>query len=149
MALQFLSPFSILFGTVSTAAVIATWGVLGRNWSRLPATVPHHFDFSGRPDAFGDKSILWIIPVLSTVIHAMLVVVGWLIAARVEPLASMRANVDMISATMTFNAGLMFAVVHAMIDVGLGRRDSLGRWFLPATLAASALLIGFGLLRLR
>ncbi|RYC53567.1 DUF1648 domain-containing protein [Flagellimonas olearia] len=35
----------------------------------LPETIPTHFNFQGEVDGYGHKSTLWVIPILSAVLH--------------------------------------------------------------------------------
>ncbi|HSZ85804.1 MAG TPA: DUF1648 domain-containing protein, partial [Puia sp.] len=45
-------------------------------YDSLPETIPTHFGFSGKPDGFGNKSILWttgaILPIVSIGIYFLL-----------------------------------------------------------------------------
>lgn len=150
MTADWLSPLSILLGVVSTAGVVAVWILMGRSWRHLPSTVPHHFNVSGRPDSFGDKSILWILPVIATVTHAVLLLLGVLALSQGgNSVAETRVAAEVVTATAAYSAWTLFAVTRGTIDVGLGRRESLGRWFLPVVLGAVGLLILLALIRLR
>lgn len=47
---------------MSVAGIMAlvSWAVAFYYWSKLPGTIPTHFDFSGAPDAWADKSIFYV-----------------------------------------------------------------------------------------
>lgn len=45
-------------------------------WPALPETVAVHFDVAGNPDRYGDKGILWLLPVVGTSCFALLWVVA-------------------------------------------------------------------------
>lgn len=46
------------------------------SWPSLPETVAVHFDLAGDPDRYGDKNILWLLPVVGTMCFALL----WFVA---------------------------------------------------------------------
>jgi hypothetical protein len=135
-------------GTRMSAGRVRT-GVDGEFRRDLPGTVPHHFDLRGRPDAFGTKAILWVLPVLATVAHVALTALGLWDFSREYDSLDVRARVELLTATTAYGAWAIFAVTRGVVAVGLGRRRDLGRWFLPAVLGAPAVLILAGSLRLR
>lgn len=52
--------------------LLFTWLLVGSNYGSLPATVPTHFNGQGHPDGFGPKASLWFLPVLATLLYAMM-----------------------------------------------------------------------------
>lgn len=62
-----------LLGWATLAWLLASfWSV----WPGLPDTVAVHFDVAGRPDRYGDKNILWLLPAVGTLCFALLWVVA-------------------------------------------------------------------------
>jgi uncharacterized membrane protein len=49
---------------------ITYWALNGPD--RLPERVPTHFDFSGRPNAWGSPEVLWILPVVGLGLYLLM-----------------------------------------------------------------------------
>jgi uncharacterized membrane protein len=68
----------IVVESLAALGVLSAWLIVAVSWSALPEIVPHHFDGSGRPDAWGSKYLLWIFPAL-----ALFFYVGFTLLARI------------------------------------------------------------------
>src|SRR5437879_13033802 len=55
---------------VALVGVVCCVLPLAQSWSTLPQIVPSHFDASGRPNAYGSKSWLLLLPALSVILTA-------------------------------------------------------------------------------
>ncbi len=147
---EFFSPLGVALAVFGLGGVLATWLVMVRSWSLLPATVAHHFDLLGRPDSFGAKRILWCLPVLAAVMFIALGVLGmWGFLRSGDTIERSRLNVETLMGAIAYGTWMIFFATRGTIDVALGRRKHLGRWFCPAILGVLALLIVVGSLRLR
>jgi uncharacterized membrane protein len=51
--------------------------VTGTFFSRLPETIPTHWNFQGEPDAFGPRATIWIMPVMSVPLAALFLGLAW------------------------------------------------------------------------
>ncbi len=60
----------------AVGGILLNLGLFGLFWPRLPAVVPTHFGVSGRPDAWGDKSTILILPAASLILYFMLTIVS-------------------------------------------------------------------------
>lgn len=49
--------------------------------NRLPSRIPTHFDLAGNANAWGPPSSLWLLPVVATVIYALITLVSFFPAA--------------------------------------------------------------------
>ncbi len=125
---------AVLFEVVGFFALAAMWILVGRAWSALPASIPCHFDLLGRPDSWGSKHVLWILPALATLIFAGLSIVLLVFEARPIDLEFGAAMNALVAVTNLF-------LCQRMIAVGVGRRKTLGKWFCPAILGSLAILI--------
>src|SRR6478735_1832289 len=74
----------VVFGWAVTANA-----VLGRN--PLPAKIPTHFNAAGQPDGWGTPGMLWLVPVVGTVIYLLMTLAARYPAAFHFP---MRATVS-------------------------------------------------------
>jgi len=61
---------------IATLSIIAMWLYLWNMWDEIPNIVPTHFGFSGAPDRFGNKSSLFALPIISSIMHILLVVLS-------------------------------------------------------------------------
>lgn len=43
---------------------------------RLPDRIPTHFDISGQPNAWGSPTILWLLPIVGTVVYLLITVLA-------------------------------------------------------------------------
>lgn len=48
--------------------LIFIWALFIKNYSTLPEHVPTHFNYKGEADGFGDKSSLYIIPIIASIL---------------------------------------------------------------------------------
>jgi len=51
--------------------------VTGAFYSRLPETIPTHWNYKGEPDAFGPRASIWIMPVMSVPLSALFLGLAW------------------------------------------------------------------------
>jgi uncharacterized membrane protein len=65
---------SVLNG-LSIALVIASWLIPILLYSSLPETIPSHFNFKGEVDGWGNRKIIFLLPVISVVIYTLITVV--------------------------------------------------------------------------
>jgi len=61
---------------IATLSIIAMWLYLWNMWDEIPNIVPTHFGFSGAPDRFGNKSSLFALPIISSIMHILFVVLS-------------------------------------------------------------------------
>lgn len=105
----------------------------GAYYSRLPATIPTHWNFRGEPDAFGPRSTIWIMPFLSIPLGAMFPAIAWWVAKSDKERFSL---FFMGASTLLF-----FAVLQVMIlSSCMGHRLDMTRWMGGAISTLFALL---------
>jgi uncharacterized membrane protein len=71
-----LSPLETLLVILAVLGMITVVAITFWAWSALPAIVPTHYGFSGRPNAYGGKGFLLVMPVLSIFLAGLLMLVG-------------------------------------------------------------------------
>ena len=57
---------------IATIPIILMLLYIKITWSTIPEIIPTHFGFSGIPDAYGNKSSLFIIVVITIMLHLLL-----------------------------------------------------------------------------
>ena len=60
-----------LLNIFSLGLLIYNWIYCITNYSKLPQTIPIHFNFAGEADGFGDKIIILLFPSIATIIFFM------------------------------------------------------------------------------
>ncbi len=55
---------ALVLDVIAIAGLVATLAIAVRAWSVLPDIIPVHFGLDGRPNVWGSKSIVWMLPVL-------------------------------------------------------------------------------------
>jgi uncharacterized membrane protein len=61
---------------ISTAPIIVVLVYLKMVWNDIPEVIPTHFGFSGVPDAYGNKTSLFIIVIIAVSLHLVLAVLS-------------------------------------------------------------------------
>jgi uncharacterized membrane protein len=64
------TPADILVMLIGAVGVLVCFFVVLRYWPLLPDTVPTHFGPSGKPDAWGGKASLLILPIVGAVLYS-------------------------------------------------------------------------------
>jgi len=111
-------------------------------YSKLPESIPKHFNSAGEPDAFGDKITIWIVPVTGLILFIVLTILNrfphtfnYLVRVTEN-----NANVQYTLATrmvrvikFLITAEFAYLTYHT-IQTGLGNAAGLGAYFLFTTL---------------
>lgn len=111
-------------------------------FNKLPETIPIHFGLSGEADGFGDKGILWVLPIVGCVMYSGLI---WLIRfphlynypqdvteANAAHLYKMATR--MIRLINTLMSCAFAFLTYKIIQNALGHQSGLGYWFVPVFL---------------
>ena len=59
---------------VSITLLLVMWYFTISNYAELPDTVAMHFNAKGEPDDYGSKGMIWLLPILGTVIYFIMLV---------------------------------------------------------------------------
>ena len=71
-----LSPLSIAGELAAAIAILLAVLIIVHFWAVLPDRIPIHFGFSGKPDAWGDKLMIWLLPTVATIMFVTLTAVS-------------------------------------------------------------------------
>lgn len=66
------SKFEIVLEALALVTLVAMFFVVGNSWADLPGRIPVHFSFSGRPNAWGGKDSMWLLPGLGVLVYGFL-----------------------------------------------------------------------------
>jgi Domain of unknown function (DUF1648) len=128
-----------VFEILALVAVVATWIVAVRVYPRLPPRIPTHFGFSGRPDAWGRKGMIFLLPVVSLAIYLL----QWRVMGLVgHDIPSTRFTL-VLALLRLETAALMLAIERGMVAVARGRAARLGNsiWLYTGAILATSLLL--------
>ncbi len=65
-----LSAGEIVLEILAAGGCVLCVLIVALSWASLPETIPHHIDFSGKPNAWGTKKVLWLLPALALILYA-------------------------------------------------------------------------------
>lgn len=67
----------LLREVLALAGLLCQLVVVWTAWPAVPSRVPTHFGITGRPDAFGDKSSLFLLPTVTVALYTLLTVLSF------------------------------------------------------------------------
>jgi len=106
------------------------WSALA-SYPNLPETIPVHFGLSGEADGWGSRWMIFLMPVIATLIVA----VDWFIFMRLEGSPKMPAPMKLPLHLMMLELTLLFSyITWRMSEVAFEPAKGLGIWFLPVVL---------------
>ncbi len=123
-------------------AVLTIWTFTIRRYTRLPDTIPTHFNALGVADAFGGKGNILTSPVL-----ASLLFIGLTVVNRFPHIFNYPAKITAANAPIQYNSAtsmirylkLVLVVIFGLIEfktiqIAGGQANGLSVWFLPLAL---------------
>jgi uncharacterized membrane protein len=134
---------------LSVVALVALIVTTAYWWAALPATIPTHFGIDGKPNAYGSKNSIWLLPgilLAITVAFSLLSRYPWLFN---YPVTITEENAErqyhrgrVLLAVINAGLALLFVVIQwQTIQVSRGAATSLGAFFsLPYVIAFIALV---------
>lgn len=123
-------------------AVLTIWLLVITNYSKLPGTIPTHYNGSGQADGFGGKASILILPMIATVLFVVMTILN-----RFPHVFNFPTNITKDNALRQYtNATKMIRylkltivltfgfIAFKTIQNASGQSTELGAWFLPFTL---------------
>src|SRR5687767_2270424 len=129
----------VVLELLTLIAVGTTWMVAARAYPTLPERIPVHFGFDGRPDGWGGREMIWLLPAVSTAVTLMNAVIIML-PGHGGPPQPFGLLMALLSLEM---AGMMWYIEWQMVEIAMERAQHLGSaiWaFLALILLTSVLL---------
>lgn len=114
------------------------------HYAELPDSMPRHFDGSGQPDAYGDKTGLWFPPIISLFLVAGMIyltrfphILNYLVEITEENAAvQYRLSQQMLRLLALVIAALFLYITVSTIYTGTGQWNGTGMWFMPVFILA-------------
>lgn len=136
-----LRPWDKMLEASGWMLLLAFWLYTFANYPQLPDTIPTHFNALGEADGFGDKSSIYILPVVASIFFFILTVLNRFpyIFNYLVTITEANALKQYTMATR-FMRYLKLALVFIFFLIGLktiqtasNTSNSLGIWLLPFT----------------
>jgi uncharacterized membrane protein len=127
---------AVLLELVTLVLALAGFFVVQVNYGNLPERVPIHFGFSGRPDSWGARPTIWLLPALALVMYAVMT------AAAVA--ADKPGEAAFVAVTKLEVMALFLVITWDQLKVALKVTDRLGAgvWILLAVTVLSPAVLG-------
>lgn len=127
---------------ISSVLLIAIWILTITNYQNLPETIPIHFDNNGVADGFGNKSMIFHLPIVATVIFIGLTILNkfphsfnYLQQITIENAFKQYRNATRMMRVLKLIIMSVFGLIsYQVIKHAVGEIDGLGIWFLPFVL---------------
>lgn len=117
--------------------VFALWGYLIMSWNALPNEVPGHYNAAGVVDRWGSKNELLIMPIIITILYALLTAVSFFPSIWNVPTKTTEENIEFVYInlkTMLILIKMEIVITFTYMMYCSVKMLSLGPWFLPLEL---------------
>jgi hypothetical protein len=138
-----LTLFDLIVEIAGFVAVLAMWILLLTTYSTLPDLIPIHFNGIGEVNHFGEKNSIFMLPVIATVLYAVITILS-----RFPHILNYPVKITENNASFQYRNMLrMIRIVKLMIVLIFGylllhtilntgeNTQGLGIWFMPVSLA--------------
>ncbi len=135
-------PIDYLIVGSGALLILLSWVYSGIEYSSLPETIPTHFNHKGEADGYSNKSMLWLICGIFTVLT-----VGIFFLAKATHLHNIQlktrlANFRSVAILMPFIGIIQGIAVITITESSKGNVEHSG-WILPSVLILTAIYLTF------
>jgi uncharacterized membrane protein len=122
--------------------IFAIWGLTILNYQNLPDTIPIHYNVAGVADGFGDKWMIFTLPIVATVLFVGLTILNkfphilnYPTEITADNALRQYTNVTRLIRYLKVIIVVIFGLITFLtIRHANGQTDGLGIWFLPLTM---------------
>ena len=123
-------------------SVVGIWALTLTNYSILPEIIPIHFNGAGKADGFGNKTQIFVLPIISTLLFIGLTTLNkhphmfnYPSQITKENAVHQYTNATRMIRVLKLVIVVLFGlIVFRKIQIVNGHADGLGTWFLPLTM---------------
>lgn len=134
-----LGPADLILEILAIISLLAFLGFTLYYYSRLPDTIPTHFDTAGNPDGYSGKDTFWAIPAVAFVFYTILTLFNRVPEKFNFPVKITPANVyrqyllavRLIRYLKLTLVLMFFFITFKTVMVAVGKSGGLGIWFMP------------------
>lgn len=128
--------------SVAVALLALHWIMVILAFSGLPDTIPVHFDAAGKPDGFGKKAAIFLLPILATKLYAAMTILNLFPYMFNYPVTITESNAKrqytmatrLIRRLKLAIVIVFFTITYFTTRSAMGLSEGLGLWFLPFAL---------------
>ncbi len=144
-----MSSLQIAYEVLAVSGLLFHIVLIARAWATLPGTIPVHYGFSGRPDAWGGKIELLELPVVSILLYLGLTLLAryphklnypWTITER-NAEQQYRLAKSLVGAVKGLLVWLFTAISWQTIHVAMGQSGGLEGAFVAVILGVTGITI--------
>ena len=133
---------------VGWVSVFGIWALPLINYFDLPEIIPIHFNGAGKADGFGNKTHIFVLPIISTLLFIGLTILNkhphifnYPSQITKENAVDQYTNATRMMRVLKLVIVLLFGlIVFRKIQIVNGHADGLGAWFLPFTIGLFIIL---------
>lgn len=137
--------------------VLLCWGLVLVHQGQLPPTIPTHFNALGEADDYSDKSMIFLLPTLLTVLYTALTLLSrhpqtfnYPVALTEANKAAQQLNARYLLATIQLALAIVFTLLtYFSMRAAIMQQAFIPIWLLPLALALFFIPILFFVLRAR
>ena len=127
---------------VGWVSVFGIWALPLINYFDLPEIIPIHFNGAGKADRFGNKTHIFVLPIISTLLFVGLTILNknphvfnYPSQITKENAVHQYTNATRMMRVLKLVIVLLFGlIIFKTIENVNGNADGLGTWFLPFTI---------------
>lgn len=140
-----LEPLDVIVDITSITLYVVMIIYTALNYNALGDTIPIHFNASGEADGFGNKTSVWVLPIIGMVIYSILCILNkyphthnYMVNITEEnAFKNYRLSTRLVRFTNLFLAILFTFIQYISIEKGKGYAIELGSWFTPTIIGIS------------
>ena len=135
--------------------IVLFWVITALAYKYLPDEIPTHYNGLGEVDAYGDKSSIFILPLIATVLFVILTVTAKkphtfnysevITSENVE--AQYKNAMRLMQSVNLFMLLIFIFIDYKTIQIALNKADSLGVWFLPIIGIIGFVIIAYSIIQ--
>ncbi len=142
-----LKGIDVMIEILTAIIIILLFVLTFVEYSGISEKVPLHFDASGKPDRYGDKSSLILLPIIGLALTTLMYIFSkyphlhnYMVNITEEnALKNYRFSSRILRFTSLSIAVLFASIQFVIIQMGKGQDINLGPWFLPIVVIISIL----------
>jgi len=146
-----LSAMDLSLEILGWRAIIGVWVLTLMHYSKLPDTIPIHYNASGEPDGFGGKGHIISLPIVSTILFLGLSLLNkyphifnYPTEITTENALKQYTNATRLLRYLKLIIAIVFgSIVYQTIRTAIGKTDGIAGWFLPLALGLIFLPLTF------
>jgi uncharacterized membrane protein len=131
-----LTPLQTFFLTTGGLLVFVQWVFLFRDYGGLPGIVPSHYNAHGEVDGNANKSTLFLLPAITTLLFVLMIILyrfphmmNYPIKVTPENAKNLyRLSIDLVCYMAFALSATMFYLTYQTIRVAQGYAVGLGAW---------------------